>query len=153
MCSMYSSPGTTDKSLSGRARNQGVANPNHVLSLDGAGIPSKTVALAYAGNYPTSAVRVKKAIPGRPDLDLGANVSASLVAPATTIVNEYAAPRTRVEIVPGSYMYLTASEAADLRAQNYIADQEESTAAAQVQSAKSEIARLQARIAELSIAV
>jgi phycoerythrin-associated linker protein len=153
MCSIYSSPGTTDKSLTVRAVNQGTANPNHVLSLDGAGIPSKTVALASLSRFATSAVRIKKAIPSRPDMDHGINVGASLIRPSRAFVNADSAPRTRVEIAMGNYMYLTAAEAAQVRATNNSSRQAASAVASQVSSAKAEIARLQARIAALSAAV
>jgi phycoerythrin-associated linker protein len=151
MCSMYSSPGTTDKSLTGRAREQGTANPNHVLSLDGAGIPSKLVALA--AGYPASSTRVKRALPSRPDLDLGIDVNASLIKPAPAFVNENASPRKRVEITMGNYMFLTSKESAAYAKQSLEARAGASLARSEVAKAKAEIARLQARIATLSAVV
>lgn len=148
MCTMYSSPGTTDKSLAGRAKSIGLENPNHVLSLDGAGIPSKLV-WNVALNSRCSFINIKKAIPGRPDLDLGAAISifTSTIAP----VNENAAPRRRVEISMGNYMYLTAEEAAERMSANSQQNNIVSYAEREVADAKKQIAALQAKIEELSL--
>lgn len=102
MCSFYSAAGTTDKSLSKRAAALGISNPNRVLSLDGAGTASKYMdKLAMKGK--SSFVGVKRGIPGRANVDFGEVVEAATVNPDSN-------PGRRVEIVPGSYMYLTASE-------------------------------------------
>lgn len=151
MCSIYSSPGTTDKSLTGRAKQQGTGNSNHVLSLDGAGIPSKLV--ATAAKYSAASTRVKKAIPSRPDLDIGVDVNASLIKPAPAFVNENAAPRKRVEIAMGNYMYLTAEEAESYTKQTSESSAGASLAKSEATAAKAEIERLQARIASLSAVV
>lgn len=151
MCSIYSSPGTTDKSLTGRASELGIENANHVLSLDGAGIPSKLVAIA--AGVPSSFTRVKRAIPSRPDLDIGIDVNASLIKPAPAVVNENAAPRKRVTICEGSYMYLTEAEAAEYAAQTLEAATGASLAKSEAAAAAAEIERLQSKIAELSAVV
>lgn len=149
MCTMYSSPGTTDKSLTGRAKAIGVENPNHVLSLDGAGIPSKLVSMV-ALNGRCAFVKVKKAIPGRPDLDLGAGVSAFTSAAAAPL-NENAAPVNRVEISMGNYMYLTAAEAAERIVANIEQNKVVSYAQKETADAKARIAELEAKIEELSL--
>jgi len=96
MLTMYSAPGTSDKSLTARAKSIGVSNPNTVLSLDGAGRPSKMVS-AVAMNGPSGFASVAKGLPTRPDLK-------KPVAPKSKKVG------MRVEVVPGSYMYLNAAD-------------------------------------------
>nr|ATG31129.1 LR3 [Griffithsia pacifica]5Y6P_dy Chain dy, LR3 [Griffithsia pacifica]5Y6P_dz Chain dz, LR3 [Griffithsia pacifica] len=144
MCTMYSAPGTTDKSLSIRARTQGIENPNHVLSLDGAGVPSKLVSIIAMGSH-SSFVPVKRALPSRPDLEFGQSTK----APAQ--VNENANPVSRVEVCMGSYMYLTAEEAAQYNTDVMEQDQIASYAETEISEAETEIARLQAKIAELNL--
>lgn len=149
MCTLYSSQGTTDKSLSGRAKTMGIENPNHVLSLDGAGVPAKLVS-NVAMNGQSSFVTIKKAIPGRPDLDLGQEQSQFVVA-ATPPINENAAPRSRIEIVPGSYMYLTSAQVEKMM--NARTEQERISSFAQKETAdaKNQIAALESKIVELSM--
>lgn len=151
MCSIYSSPGTTDKSLTGRAAELGIDNANRVLSLDGAGVPSKLVGIA-AGSA-TASTRVKRAIPSRPDLDIGIDVNASLIKPTPDVVNENAAPRKRFTICEGSYMYLTEAEVKEYEAQSLAGSRGTSLAKSEKAAAATEIERLQAKIAQLSAVV
>jgi phycoerythrin-associated linker protein len=143
MCSVYSSPGTSDKSLTGRAREMGVANANHCLSLDGAGVPPKCAALA--AGLPAGVASIKRAIPSRPDLDFGVNVGDGLVEKGLASAKRKGV--RRVEISTGNYMYLAPQEAEAYarraRAEAYGASLAKSEAAL----ARKEIARLQARIA------
>lgn len=149
MCTIYSSPGTTDKSLTGRARALGIENPNHVLSLDGAGVPSKLVS-NIAMNGRCSFVKVAKGIPGRPDLNLGQEIS-SFSLQAAEPVNENSAPRRRFEISMGNYMYLTEEEIAEYAGSSAETDRIVSFAEKEVAEAKTQIALLEAKIAELSL--
>lgn len=149
MCTLYSSPGTTDKSLTGRARATGIENPNHVLSLDGAGVPSKLVS-NIALNGRCGFVTVDKAIPGRPDMDLGLGES-TFAAAAAEPVNEDSAPRRRYEISMGNYMYLTEEEIAEYKAEDVETEQIISFAEKETADARTQIARLEAKIAELSL--
>lgn len=149
MCTLYSSPGTTDKSLTLRAKAIGIENPNHVLSLDGAGVPSKLVS-TIALNGKCSFVTVDKAIPGRPDLELGLGRS-TFAAAAAEPVNENAAPRRRFEISMNNYMYLTEEEIAEYMAANVEAKQIVSFAEKEAAEAKTQIALLEAKIAELAL--
>lgn len=149
MCTIYSSPGTTDKSLRARARSIGVENPNHVLSLDGAGYPSQLVS-NIALNGKCSFVTVKKGIPGRPDLDLG-NAQSTFAAASAAPVNENAAPRKRVEISLGNYMYLTDDEAAAYQQADTENAKITGYAQQEIADAKTQIELLQQKIAELSL--
>lgn len=149
MCSIYSSPGTTDKSLTIRASELGVDNANHVLSLDGAGIPSKLVSIAAGA--PTAFTRVKRAIPSRPDLDIGVDVNASLIKPSAS--TEKSLQRKRVAICDGNYMYLTDEEAAEYTEQSLAGRVADSLAKSEAASAAAEIEALQAKIAQLSAVV
>lgn len=153
MCAIYSSPGTTDKSLTIRAKQIGVENPNTVLSLDGAGVSSKLVSLASEAKVPTPFTNVKKGIPSRPDLEHGVDVNVSLIQPTAPVVNEDSAPRKRFEVSMGNYMYLTEEEAEMFRAQNLEERQIESLVKAERQAASDEIERLQGRIDELSAVI
>lgn len=147
MCALYSSPGTTDKSLTRRARALGIDNPNRVLSLDGAGI-SPTLVGAIAGGFPTSFVAVKKAIPSRPDLEHGQTTfSPTAAAP----VNEDANVVSRYEVSPGNYLFLNAEEIAEYEAINSEQAQLKSLAETEISESKKQIAQLQEKIAELSI--
>lgn len=145
MCAMYSSPGTTDKSLTGRARMTGIENPNHVLSLDGAGVSSKLCS-SLAMDTTVSFLSVKKAIPSRPDLEFGLSS-----IPSDTIVNEKAAAVSRYEIVPGSYMYLTDEEIGEYEKGSAEQDKVLSLAEAEIAEAKLQIGMLQSKIAELEL--
>lgn len=143
MCSIYSAPGTTDKSLSGRARAIGISNPNHVLSLDGAGVPSKTVSkVAVKGR--SSFVNVVKGIPKRPDLDLGQFSGVARSVP--TVINENASPKRRYEISMGNYMYLTADEAAEYLRDDLQAEKVTGLAQKELRDAETQLVALQARI-------
>jgi phycoerythrin-associated linker protein len=146
-CSMYGANGTSDKSLVRRAGAIGVGNPNHTLSLDGAGTASKLVSLASETRFPTSHVRIKMALPARPDLDSGKGVKSKLAAPAA---NSNAATRTRVRITEGNYMYLTAAEAADFNRNTIAETREEAVVRTEMRALKAEIARLQTKLDELS---
>jgi Phycobilisome Linker polypeptide len=150
MCSMYSAHGTSDKGLVRRAKTTGVDNPNHVLSLDGAGTPSKLVAMASSTRFPTSHVRIKKALPSRPDLDFGVDTTSRRPTP---LLNEHAAPRRRVTITDGNYMYLTAAEAEEFEKGSIADMHEESLVMAEMRVATAEIARLQARLKNLRSAL
>lgn len=149
MCTMYSSPGTTDKSLTGRARALGIENPNHVLSLDGAGVPSRLVS-NIAMNGQSSFINIGKAIPGRPDLDLG-QAQSIFTAKSAAPVNQNAAPRKRIEISMGNYMYLTDEEAAASNSSYIEEARVVSFAEKEISDAKTQIALLQQKIAELSL--
>lgn len=149
MCTLYSAQGTTDKSLTGRAKVTGVDNPNHVLSLEGAGVPAKLVS-NVAINGQSSFVNIKKAIPGRPDLDLGYEQSRFVTA-AAPIINENAAPRRRIEIASGNYMYLTAKEAEEMMATQTEQNRISSFAEKETADAKAQIEALEAKIAELNM--
>lgn len=152
MCSIYSSPGTTDKSLTVRAKTQGTANSNHVLSLDGAGIPSKLA--ATAAGQSSASTRVKAALPLRPDLELGVEVGQSLIKPYSSPANNQGIPaKKRVEISMGNYMYFTPEEAAAYNA-NYVQETRDvRDVKAEAKAARAEIARLQAKISNLSAAL
>jgi phycoerythrin-associated linker protein len=150
MCSMYSAHGTSDKSLVRRAKAIGTDNPNHILSLDGAGTPSKLVSLASSAGFPTSIVRIKNALPSRPDLDFGVDTTSRL---SSSFLNKHAAPRRRVTITDGNYMYLTAAEADEFERGSIADMREESLVKAEMRAATAEIARLQARLKTLSSAL
>lgn len=147
MCTINSSPGTSDKSLTARARNIGIDNPNHVLSLDGAGYNARLVS-TIAMNGHCSFVTVKRALPMRPDLDHGVDKNVSLID-TTPPVNSEAKPVRRVEISMGNYMYLTEEQAAGYAANNLEADTISSMANSEISEAEAQIAALQAKIAEL----
>lgn len=149
MCSIYSSPGTTDKSLTIRAKTQSTPNSNQVLSLDGAGIPSKLA--ATAAGQSSAFTRVKAALPLRPDLDLGVEVGQSLIKPYSPSTNDQTTPaKKRVEISMGNYMYLTAEEAAVYNFNTVQETRAVRDTKSEAKAAKAEIARLQAKIANLS---
>lgn len=145
MCAMYSYPGTTDKSLSTRARMTGIDNPNHVLSLDGAGVSPKLVS-SLAMNTSVSFLSVKKAIPSRPDLEFGLST-----IPSDTIINEKAASVSRYEVVPGSYMYLTDEEISEYEKGAAEQGKVLSLAETEIAEAKLQIDMLQSKIAELEL--
>lgn len=147
MCTINSSPGTSDKSLTGRARAIGIENPNHVLSLDGAGVPAKLVSNIVMNGDP-SFVSISKAIPSRPDLDLGYTAS-----PFTgkSVINENAAPRRRVEVTLGNYMYLTADEEKAMQAEKLENEQIVSFAQKEAAEARAQIALLEAKLEELAL--
>lgn len=142
MCAFYSSPGTTDKSLTGRARALGISNPNRVLSLDGAGIASKYMPKTAAQST-SSFVAISRGIPKRANVDFGEYV----VAP--TIINERADPKRRFEVVPGSFMYLTASELATYQQEGSQQDKVTAMAQKELSDAKKQAEALQARITAL----
>lgn len=149
MCTINSSPGTTDKSLVARAKNIGISNPNTVLSLDGAGYAAVLVS-NVAMNGKSSFVPIGKAIPGRPDLDLGQAPSIFAQAAAEP-VNPNAAPRSRIEISMGNYMYLTEAEAADLASATLEEKQIASYARMEIAEAQLQISLLEQKVAELSL--
>lgn len=153
MCAIYSAEGTADKSLRTRARNQGTSNPNHVLSLDGAGTPSKLVSLASSQNVPTSVLRVKQGIPARPDLESRQDSSASVIMPTKRVVNDKASPKFRYEIAMGNCLYLTQDEIAAYRTDRYGFSQEKKLIEKEVTEAMDQIARLQEKINRLSSAI
>lgn len=146
MCAMYSAPGTSDKSLTRRARALGISNSNHVLSLDGAGHTSK-IMTPIATNAPTNFLAVTKGIPSRPDLDHGHERS-RFTQP--DIVNDKSSRIRRVEVTTGNYLYLSEAEADEYRRFN--ADQEriKSIARKEIVQAREQISLLELRIAELS---
>lgn len=146
MCTMYSSPGTTDKNLTLRAKALGISNPNFVLSLDGAGVSSRLIgSITTAGN--SSAINIKKAIPSRPDLDLGV----STIGGGDDIINAKASVVNRVEIVPGNYMYLTDEEASHYAMDSLQEDKVVALAEAEISAAKIQISLLESKVAELSL--
>lgn len=149
MCTIYSSPGTSDKSLTARARNIGIENSNHVLSLDGAGYSSVLVS-NIAMNGHSSFVPIKAALPMRPDLEHGQDGSATLIdsIPPT---NPAAKPKRRVEISMGNYMYLTEEEAAELATDQSEAKTVTSLARSEIRDAEKQIAELEAKIAGLKV--
>lgn len=148
MAAAYSAPGTSDKSLTGRARVKGIDNANRVLSLEGAGVPSKFVS-TIAGNGATSFTAVSKGLPKRSDLDRQDRNSGLIKSSA--VVNESAAPRRRVEVVPGSYMYLTPAEEADFTRTNYGQSKEMAAKKGDLASKKAMLAELQKQIAALEM--
>lgn len=143
MCTLFSSPGTTDKSLVQRARYLQIENPNRVLSLDGAGYSSKMSSM-LALNSPPSFISVKKAIPTRPDLDIGR-------AAKVKIINENAVSRRRIEITPGNYMFLTTEELEEFHRESSEALMVSSYAKQEVAEARKQIEILQSKIAKLSL--
>lgn len=145
MCTIYSSPGTTDKSLTARARMIGIENPNHVLSLDGAGVSPK-LASTLAMDTTVSFVSIKKAIPSRPDLEFGLST-----VPSDTVFNEKAAAVSRYEIVPGSYMYLNDEEISKYQKETAQQTKIVSLAETEIAEAKLQIEVLQSKIAELEL--
>lgn len=149
MCAIYSSPGTADKSLTGRARATGIDNPNRVLSLDGAGIPSRLVT-TIATNSRSSFLKVARALPSRPDLGLR-NAPSSFTAAFARPINEKAAPRKRIEISMGNYMYLTEEEAKERLQEKGHMDKIVSFAQREAAEARRQIAVLQAKLEELSL--
>lgn len=149
MCAINSSPGTTDKSLTGRARALGIDNPNHVLSLDGAGVPSKMVS-NVAVNGRSAFIRIIKGIPSRPDLEHGQQSLAGLIQP-TVVINDKAAPRKRYEISPGSYMYLTPDEASEYGTNTSTASKVADYAQQEVLVVKAQMAELEAKLEQLSL--
>lgn len=149
MCAINSSPGTTDKSLTGRARATGIENPNHVLSLDGAGIPSRLV-YVIATNSHSSFLKITKALPGRPDLGLG-NAQSQFTAAAAQPINENATPRKRIEVSMGNYMYLTEEEAREYAGEKTEKDRLLSFAQREAAETRAQIALLQARLEELAL--
>lgn len=144
-CAMYSAPGTTDKSLTRRARQLEIPNPNQVLSLDGAGYASKTVD-AIASNAVINAISVKRGIPSRPDLDLGYAQSPFVKKPT---VNENSKTVSRVEITSGNYIYLSNDDVEDFEHFNSKQDTIASYARAEILEAERQIEFLKSRIAEL----
>lgn len=149
MCAINSSPGTTDKSLTGRARAIGIDNPNRVLSLDGAGVPSRLVSIV-ATNSRSSFLKISKALPGRPDLGFG-NAQSPFTAAFAPTINENAAPRKRIEISMGNYMYLTGEEARELLEGKSDRDKIVSFAQREAAELRNQIAILQAKLDELSL--
>ncbi|CAN8072059.1 unnamed protein product [Agarophyton chilense] len=146
MCALQCAPGTSDKSLVRRAALQGIANPNFVLSLDGAGYSSKLASVIALNSHPAF-VSVKKAIPTRPDIDNPRQGSSE-------VVNENAAPqRRRVEITPGNYMYLTPEEADTVKRDSSEDLMVTSFVKREIADAETQIAALQAKIVELSTAI
>ncbi|KAI0566216.1 Phycobilisome Linker polypeptide [Gracilaria domingensis] len=146
MCALYSAPGTSDKSLFARSLQIGIANPNHVLSLDGAGHSSKLVSVIALNTNP-SFVAVKRAIPTRPDLDNGLQAS-------TEVINENSAPpRRRVEVTLGNYMVVTPDEEAELGRSSSEDQMISNFAKKEIADAEAQIAALQSKIAELNLVV
>lgn len=148
MCALYSAPGTTDKSLTGKARSAEIQNSNRVLSLDGAGISSRTVG-AVVGKSPSSFVAVAKGIPMRPDLDHGQDRTASVISPAPKVVNERAAPKRRYKVSMGNFLYMTEQEIAEYERSNFEMDKVSILAKKEVLEAEKQIELLQRKIAEL----
>lgn len=149
MAAAYSSPGTSDKSLTGRARVKGIDNANWVLSLEGAGVPSKFVS-TIATNGSTAFSSVSKGLPKRSDLDRQ-DRNSGLIKATPAVVNEKAAPRRRVEVVPGSYMYLTPAEEAEFVRTNYGQSKEVAAKKGDLASKKAMLAELQKQIAALEL--
>ncbi|GAB0492861.1 hypothetical protein MMPV_004131 [Pyropia vietnamensis] len=149
MSAAYSSPGTSDKSLTGRARVKGIDNANRVLSLEGAGVPSKFVS-TIASNGATSFTAVAKGLPKRSDIDRQ-DRNSGLIKSTPAIVNESAAPRRRVEVVPGSYMYLTPAEEAEFTRSNYGQSKDAAAKKGDLASKKAMLAELQKQIAALEM--
>lgn len=144
-CAMYSALGTTDKSLTRRARQLDIPNPNHVLSLDGAGYASKTVS-SIASNTPTNFISVTKGIPTRPDLDFRYEQS-----PFTkrVPVNANSNSVSRVEIAPGNYIYLNNEDAEEFKRFNFEQENIKSYARAEIMEAERQIELLKSKITEL----
>jgi len=149
MAAIYSAPGTSDKSLTGRARVKGIDNANRVLSLEGAGVPSKFVS-TIATNGATSFTSVSKGLPKRSDLDRQ-DRNSGLIKGSSKVVNEKAAPRRRVEVVPGSYMYLTPAEESEFVRTNYGQSKEVAAKKGDLASKKAMVAELQKQIAALEM--
>lgn len=142
MCDTYSSPGTTDKSLTLKAKEQTIDNSNRVLSLDGAGTASKYMAKTAMGGT-SSFVGISRGIPKRANVDFG-----QYVAPLS-IVNDRADPRRRVEVVPGSFMFLSQSEIAAMEKEQLSVAKLQSAAEKELADTKKELETLKARIVAL----
>lgn len=153
MCAINSSPGTTDKSLTIRARNLGIENPNTVLSLSGAGIPPKIVH-GDPANYITE-VAIEDGLPSRPDLEFGQSSTDTPVinVPPIPVINENSQVRRRVEISMNNYMYLTEEEEAEYNAAVRDEVRIVSLAETEILAAKTQIASLQMKVDELSLIV
>lgn len=150
MCALNSYPGTTDKSLSLRARSLGIPNPNTVLSLQGAGITPRIMPASKESHV--SFVSIKNALPMRPDLGFGISAPSSPVVSAP-VINENAAPVRRVEISMGSYMYLTQAEEAEYKSASLNESKIVALAETEIRDAQAQIEALQAKVAELSLVV
>eukprot|EP00183_Erythrolobus_madagascarensis_P007277 CAMPEP_0185845672 /NCGR_PEP_ID=MMETSP1354-20130828/1568_1 /TAXON_ID=708628 /ORGANISM="Erythrolobus madagascarensis, Strain CCMP3276" /LENGTH=295 /DNA_ID=CAMNT_0028545679 /DNA_START=186 /DNA_END=1073 /DNA_ORIENTATION=- len=137
MVTMYSAPGTSDKSLTSRASSTGVENPNAVLSLEGAGRASKMVS-AVAMNGPSGFASVAKGLPTRPDLD-------KPVEPTTKKVGQ------RVEVVPGSYMYLSGAELEEYETMKNASQMLESRLKADVSAKLNQLETIKQELAALGI--
>ena len=146
MCSIYESFGRTDKSLTTRASQIGINNPNRVLSLDGAGTAAKFF-MTTMMNGTSGFVGIKRGMPGRSNVDFG-----EFVAPQVP-VNENSNPGRRVEIAPGSFMFLSASEEAAYNEQVRAAEKLVINAQRELEEAKTLRAALETRIAALESAL
>ncbi len=146
MCSINGSPGRTDKSLTTRANEIGIENSNRVLSLDGAGVASKffmTTMMEGTSGF----VGIKRGVPGRSNVDFGEFVA------APSISNEKSDPSRRVEIVPGSYMFLSASEEAAYKEQARATEKMLIDAERELQEVNALRAALESRVAALESAL
>jgi len=103
MCAFNAAPGRTDKSLSKRAAEIGIDNPNTVLSLDGAGTSAKFF-MTTMMNGTSAFPGISNGIPKRANVDFGDG-------PVPPVANR------RVEIAMGSYMYLSPEEEAEYKKQ------------------------------------
>lgn len=151
MCALYSAPGTSDKSLTRRARALNISNSNNVLSLDGAGVPSRLTSSIVAGKSPPF-VSVKKGIPSRPDLELAQSFSLSYRS-SRPVVNKNANPVRRVEIAPGNYMYLSEEEIKSVNKSSSSDQKLKAMVEAEINEAKEQIKKLQDKIQELSLSL
>lgn len=154
MCASYSAPGTSDKSLTKRGKSIGVDNGNFVLSLDGAGYPSKMVS-TIATNGRTNFMAVGRALPKRPDLDRqDRNTGYVAEMNKKKLVNERSNPRKRYEISMGNYMYLTEEESEEYKQNAAQGQKTDSMVAFEVQQTKNQIESLKRQLAQLeSVAV
>lgn len=139
-CAMYSAPGTTDKSITRRARELGIADPSYVLSLDGAGHTSNTMT-AIASTTATNYISVSKGIPSRPDIELRYERSPLLKGDSQVV--------SRMEIAPGNYIYLTKEEAEEFKRYSSRQETIKSYARAEIAEAEQQIENLKMKIAEL----
>lgn len=148
MCMMAMAPGRTDKSLVGRAKALGIDNPNHVLSLDGAGISSRLASI-IAGNGKCSFLSIGGAIPSRPDLDLRRTDALY----SDEVVNENAVSgKRRVEISMGNYIYLSAEESEEYLSSTLEKKKISGLVQQEIVEAEQQISLLQKKVAELSLA-
>jgi len=145
MNTLYSYPGTSDKSLSSRAKSMNVQNSNAVLSLDGAGRSSKMVSNVAMKNGKSGFVSVKRGIPVRPDDDV--------VEQKDVGIGGQKKVGQRVEIVPGSYMYLSKEEVEKYRSESNAMTQMEAKLKSSVTSKLNQLEVLKRELEVLGIRV